>query len=336
MNDRRGTRTDDAGDLRGRFEEAAPVILVDPEPVARRARRRRAVTRAVAAVGAAAAVLAVVLLVRPGEPWTGPPADAPPPAEPGRAVSLAVLPRTVAPGDVVTAVLVANHPNDLTFGVEADVERWDGRAWRRAGVTGLCLAEWSCVSTVTDRLEGSESIGLGAAPGSPGPATLLSTEGLADGWYRLVQHAALRKGVATGVFEVRRDAAPAPPLPDPNGLRLVVEPPLVPPEGGLAAVITWVPAGDDGSLTAEEIEAVDRSFDPAVLVQRWDGDGWLDVVSVPTRERDDELGVEWGSPVTLPRLDEGAYRLVRTRADGTDAWGVLFVVPGAPALPLAP
>src|SRR5690606_20735861 len=107
---------DDAADLRSRFEDVAPVILVDPEPVIRRGRRRRAVARAGAGLGAIAVVLAVVLMVRPGAGTSGPVADTPPPPEPTRPVAIQVVPGAVQPADVVPAVLLASEDNDLTFG----------------------------------------------------------------------------------------------------------------------------------------------------------------------------------------------------------------------------
>ncbi|MCL3861142.1 hypothetical protein [Actinotalea sp. K2] len=323
---------DRAEDLRRRFEEVAPVILVDPDPVVRRGRRRRATARAAAGLGVVAVVLAVVLLVRPEGRGFAPAVSTPPPPEQTRPVAVQVVPGAVAPGDVVTAVLVAGEANDLTFGVDAEVDRWDGAQWRRAGFAHLCLVEWECVGTVMDRLDAVEGIGLGAVPGTPAPATVLSTEGLADGWYRLVQRAALEKGVAAGVFEVRTGAPAAPPLPAQDDVRLTVDPVLVPPEGGLARVVTQVPAGADGTLTAEDIEEVDTGLDPSALVQRWDGRQWLDVVDVPVQERETDLGVEWGSPVALPALEEGSYRLVRERTDATALWGVFTVLTGAPAL----
>lgn len=332
MNGHRSPTPDGAEDLRGRFEQVATVILVDPDPVVRRGRRRRAMARAGAGLGAVAAVLVVALLVRPDGATPGPVAGDPPPPEPDRPVAIQVVPEVVTPGDVVTAVLIANEANDLTFGVAAEVDRWDGDQWRRAGVVGLCLVEWQCVGTVTDQLGGVNDIGLGATPGAPGSSTVLSTEGLTDGWYRLVQRAARDKGLASGVFQVRSDARAAPPLPPQDEARLTVDPVLVPPEGGLARVTTQVPPDEDGNLTAEDIEAVDTVLDRSAQVQRWDGATWLDVVEVAVLEREADRGVEWGSPVALPALDEGSYRLVRARADGAPLWGVFTVTAGAPTL----
>lgn len=331
MNGPRNATPDGAEDLRSRFADVAPVILVDPAPVVRRGRRRRTAARIGGALGVVAAVLVVVLVVRPGGGAVGP-VSTPPSPEPTRPVAIQVVPQVVAPGGVVTAVLVAGEANDLTFGIAADVDRWDGSAWQRAGVTALCLVEWQCVGTVTDRLGGVEDIGLGAAPGTPGPATVLSTEGLADGWYRLTQ-TAWPEGVATGVFEVRTGAPAGAPQPSTEEERLTVDPVLVPPAGGQVRVVTQVPPGDDGTLTAEDIEEVDASLDPTAQVQRWDGEQWLDVAEVPVGQRATDLGAEWGSPVALPALDEGSYRLLRARAGAQPLWGVFTVTTGAPALP---
>lgn len=331
MNAHRDVPADEAADLRDRFEDVAPVITVDPAPVIRRGRRRRVVTWAGGALGAVAAVaVAVVLLARPGGEGPGPATTPPPPEEPGP-VSILVVPGVVEPGGVVTAVLAANEENTLTFGVEAEVERWNGREWRPTGAAHMCLGDWSCIGRVVDRLDAVETIGLNAPVGRLGAATVLSTEGLADGWYRLI-HRAGRGQFATGVFEVRTGAPAAPPQPDRDAVRLAFEPALVPPEGGLARVTTLVPANPDGTLTAEDIEAVDAGLDPTARIERWDGARWLEVAEVPVLEPDAE-GAEWDHPFPLPPLDEGSYRVIRGGAGDVEAWGVFAVVAGAPDLP---
>ncbi|NCT90410.1 hypothetical protein GXB85_05520 [Cellulomonas sp. APG4] len=322
--------TDDQ--LRARFEHAAPAIHVDPAPVVRRARRRRAVTRAATGLVVTAAVLTVALVTRPWGDGSAPVATAAPPPEPRGAVSVEISPRVVEPGDAVTAVLVAHEANDLTFGVAARVERWDGSRWRPSGVAHLCLAEWECVGSVGPRLGATEDIGLGAEPGTLGPATTFSTEGLGDGWYRLVQSAVLDEDVATGAFEIRAGAGAAPPLPPRDEVALTVTPVLVPPDGGQVSVATWVPAGADGTLTSEDVEAADRQLGATALVQRWTTQQWRDAIEVRVGRRDAGLGVEWGSPVVLPALEEGSYRVVRTRDDGSQAWGTFAVTAAAPVL----
>lgn len=312
-----------------REASAATVVVLDG---ADDGAARRVAAAVVAGLAVLAAVIVIVLLLRPTDGAAGPSTAAPPPPEPDRPVSIALLPDVVAPGDIMTAMLVAHEVNDLVFGIAVDVERWDGEQWRPAGVAALCLAEWSCVGTVTDRLEAVEGIGLTAlSPEIPGSTTLLSTEGLGEGWYRIVQPAALDEGTATGIFQVRRDAPAAPPQPGSDEVRLGVVPALVPPDGGLVRVVTEVPAGSDGVLTAEDVESVDDALDPTALVQRWDGAQWLDVTEVPVQDREADRGVEWGAPALLPELDEGSYRLLRTR-DGEPVWGVFTVRSDAPTL----
>lgn len=332
MSTRQDVTPDDAQDLRARFEGAAPVITVDPAPVVRRGRRHRVVTRSGGALGAVAAVaVAVMLLTRLGGDGPGPATTTPPPPEEPRPVSILVAPAVVAPGGVVTAALVANEQNNLMFGVEAEVERWNGREWRPTGAAHMCLSEWSCIGKVTDRLDAVETIGLSAPVGRLGAETALSTEGLVDGWYRLI-HRASGGRFATGVFEVRTGAPAAPPQPDRDDVRLSLDPVLVPPEGGLARVTTLVPANTDGTLTAEDIEAVDAGLDPTARIERWDGARWLEVAEVPVLEPDVE-GAEWDHPFPLPPHDEGAYRVFRGGAGDAEAWGVFAVVNGAPELP---
>jgi hypothetical protein len=157
----------------------------------------------------------------------------------------------------------------------------------------------------------------------------MSTDGLSDGWYRIMQRAALDEGVATGVFEIRAGSDAAPPAPPADAVRLGVEPVLVPPDGGLVRVTTLVPSGPDGNLTAEDIAEADASLASTARVQRWDGQAWLNVVEVSVEPRDASLGAEWGSPVTLPPLGEGSYRLVRDRAGEPAVWGLFTVTPGA-------
>ena len=328
---RHSTPVGDADALRDRLAHAAPTIVVDPDAVMRKAKRRRALVRVGTTAGVFVAILAAALVMRPWGGSSDPATMVSPPPEPSRPVEMQVVPDRVTPGDVVTVVLHANADNGLTFGVAAELERWDGAEWRPAGEVGLCLVEWGCVGTVTSRLEAVAAIGLGAVPGRPGPSTLMSTDGLSDGWYRVTQLAALGEGVATGVFEVRTGSNAAPPAPPGDEVRLSVEPALVSPDGGLVRVATLVPSGPDGNLTAEDIEQADASLASSALVQRWDGRAWLDVVDVSVEPREPSLGPEWGSRVTLPPLEEGSYRLVRERAGEPSAWGLFAVISGVSA-----
>lgn len=321
----------DADALRDRLAHAAPTIVVDPEAVIRKARRRRTLVRVSTTAGVFVAILAAALVMRPWGGSSGPATMVSPPPEPSRPVEIQVVPDRVTPGDVMTVVLHANADNGLTFGVAAELERWDGAGWHPAGDVGLCLAEWGCIGTVTSRLEAVNDIGLGAVPGQLGSPTLMSTDGLSDGWYRITQRAALDEGVATGVFEIRTGSNAAPPAPPTDEVRLGVEPALVSPDGGLVRVTTLVPSGPDGLLTADDIAQADASLASSALVQRWDGRTWRDVVDVSVEPREASLGSEWGSRVTLPPLTEGSYRLVRERAGEPAAWGLFAVITGVSA-----
>lgn len=325
MTEPHSTPLADADALRERLAHAAPTIVIDPGTVMRKARRRRALVRAGTAAGVVIVVLVAGLVMRPWGGSSDPATMSAPPQEHSEPVEIQVVPERVAPGDVVTVVLQANADNDLTFGVAAKVERWDGEAWHPVGEVGLCLVEWECVGRVTSRLGAVNDIGLGAVPGEPGLPTLMSTDGLSDGWYRITQRAALDEAGATGVFEIRTGSNPAPPVPPTDEVRLEIQPILVPPHGGLVRVTTLVPYGPDGILTAEDVAQADASLATSALVQRWDGQAWLDVVEVPVDTPEDSLGPEWGSPVTLPALDHGSYRLVRERADEPAVWGLFTV-----------
>ncbi len=331
MTARHSTPLGDADALRDRLAHAAPTIVVDPEAVMRKARRRRALVRVGTTAGVFVVMLVAVLVMRPLGGSQGPAAMVSPPPEPSRPVEIQVVPGRVSPGDVVTVVLQANADNGLTFGVAAELDRWDGEQWRPVGEVGLCLVDWGCIGKATSRLEAVAAIGLGAVPGQPGPSTLMTTDGLSDGWYRVTQHAALGEGVATGVFEIRAGSNAAPPPPPADEVRLSVEPALVSPDGGLVRVATLVPSGPDGTLTAQDIEKADASLASSALVQRWDGQKWLDVVEVSVEPRGTDLGAEWGSLLTLPPLEEGSYRLVRERAGEPSAWGLFAVISGVSA-----
>src|SRR5690606_24462411 len=94
-------------------------------------RRRRATRVAVGALAVAAVAgvtTAAVALLGPGPT---PPADAPPPpAVDEGGVALWLSADRVPPGDVaVAAALVSRDGTTATFGVEADLERWDGDSW---------------------------------------------------------------------------------------------------------------------------------------------------------------------------------------------------------------
>ncbi|WP_291379865.1 hypothetical protein, partial [Demequina sp.] len=121
MTDHPRTPPGDVEALRHQFAQAAPSIVANPDAVVRRARRRRAWVRAGTSAGVIAVMLVAVLVVRPWGGAPGPAATLPPPSEPSREVEIQVVPEAVAPGEVVTVVLIANADNGLTFGVAAQL-----------------------------------------------------------------------------------------------------------------------------------------------------------------------------------------------------------------------
>lgn len=315
-----------ADPLRARFEAAAPPLHVDADRIVRRGRRRRGLVRAGGVLGSLVLVVAVLVVARPGV-GAGPVAATPPP-EPAADVSLWLSATEVPTGPAtIVSALVAHADTDAVFGVGAELERWDGRGWRPHRLVGLCLAEWRCVGELVADPEGFavNDIGLSATPERPGPAQSFSTDGLEEGWYRLVQGAALGGAPARAVFAVTDGAAATAPLPPTDRMSLVVEPVMVPPSGGRVDVAVVVLPDATGTTTSEDVAAAARALGDTAAVERWDGAAWAPVaeVEVPALSR---------AAVMLPALDEGAYRVVRAGPDG-DAFGTFWVTDQAPDLP---
>lgn len=320
----------DAGDLAARFRAAAPVLAADPAAIVARGRRRRRATRvavgALAVAAVAGVTTAAVALLGPGPT---PPADAPPPpAVDEGGVALWLSADRVPPGDVaVAAALVSRDGTTATFGVEADLERWDGDSWEPYRKTGLCLADWHCTARWyapgAPEVQGFNDIGLGVGPGAPGPLVRFTTDGLAPGWYRVVQES-VDGVVAHGVLEVA-DGAPAPaPLWPEDSPAVTVQPPLVPASGGDVALVPLVPPDDGGNLSAEMLSGAMAGLDPDALVQRWADGAWADVGTVATEEPAAE-SVPGELAARLPALDPGAYRVL-LRGNGKELEGSFWVV----------
>lgn len=318
--------------LPARFHAAAPVLTADATAIIARGRRRRRAARgataalAVAAV-AVAATAAVGLLRGPTEPPAS--TTPPPPEEPG-AVSLWLSSERVPPGDTdVVAVLVSNDGTEVTFGVPAGLERWDGSAWREYRRTNMCLAEWHCTARWqapdAAEVQGADDIGLGVAAGSPGPVERFTIDGLEPGWYRVVQEA-YGGVVARGVFEVADDAPEPPPLWPVDGIAVSVQPALVAPGGGEVALVPLVPPVD-GTLDEGMLTAAMAGLDDMALVQRWGPSGWDEVADVAL-SAPDAVSVPGELTARLPALEPGAHRVL-LRGDGTELVGSFWVLDGA-------
>lgn len=298
---------DDWGDIERR------VAAVDPGPRSGRSRTRLGV--------AAAAVFVVVVVGAAALVWHGwvdelavvGDGSSRAPAVESSPVRLWISAERAPAGSSVelVAVLVDDEGVDATFGLEASIDRWDGGAWVPHRRLVMCLPESRCTAVphgLGDPM-GVDDIGLSAAPGQPGPAQRFSTEGLDVGWYRVAQRS--NEGVvAAGRFEVADDASPTAPLEPVDRPGLSVSPVLVSPVVGAVRLEPLVSPDADGNLTAEDIEAAVEGLSETATIERWDGRRWVATAEV-------ELAPdEWPSARTaqLPELQDGAYRLVRTRA----------------------
>lgn len=265
---------------------------------------------------------------------------APPPEEPGP-VSLWLSADRVPPGDTeLVAILVSNDGTEATFGVYAELERWDGDSWVLERHSGLCLAEWHCTARMQPLADdlAIEDIGLWVDATTPGPVERFTVEGLDPGWYRLSTET--NDGdVARGVFELADDAPEPAPLWPVDDVAVTVQPPLVQPYTAdqEVAVSPLVPPVD-GALDAGTIETAMAGLESVARLERWDGSGWVAADATPLTAPAD-ASVPGETRATLPDLEPGAYRLVRPteyglRDDGAayrEVVGNLWVPGEAPA-----
>lgn len=313
--------------LRERYDAALPDVAVDPAPIVRRGRRRRRVRQVgggLAVVAAIAALVVTVSLTSSGP--RHPPTTPPPPEEPSD-YSLWLSAGQVPPGDVELVAVLVNHTGvEATFGVYAELDRWDGDSWEAYRHAGMCLDHWHCTARFQD-LAGDlavEDIGLGATVDQPGPVERFTVAGLDPGWYRLTQ-SAYEGPVAAGVFEVVEGAtAPAPlwPLDVPA---ISVQPAVLPTDGGAVTLTPLIPVGEDGSQTAEDIAAAVEGLAETATVERWDGAGWAAVGTSLPLASDDPSGAATERAATVTPLEPGEYRLVRT-GPGGDHIGRFWVI----------
>lgn len=235
-------------------------------------------------------------------------ADRPPPP-PASPVTLWLSADRIPPGQVeLVAVLVDHEGVDATFGVYAEVHRWDGDDWTHYGHIVMCMDHWHCTARV-ERSDGSVAvpgIGLGPRLGVPGPIERFTTDGLDVGWYRISQTA--NEGVvAAGVFHVVAGAPAPAPLVSVDAPAISISPALVSPGGDEINLYPLIPA-PDGSQSREDVLRAIEGLSETARIERWDGAGWevvatVDLLRVP--------GDSLQRSAVLPSLAAGAYRLVR-------------------------
>ena len=246
-----------------------------------------------------------------------------PPAEEASPVSIWLSASEVPPGPAELVAMLVNHGSaDVTFGVAATLERWNGGAWVPRGRLVMCLDHWHCTARVDDAAEplAVPSIGLSPRPGTPGPIERFTTDGLDVGWYRLAQEA--NEGVvAAGIFEITEGAQPLPPLVPIDAPAISVSPALLSPDGGAVSLYPLIPT-PSGSQSREDIQRAINGLSETAQLERWDGSAWETVAEI-------ELTIEGGDDLArsarLPGLRPGAYRLVREGPDATHV-GNLWVV----------
>ena len=217
--------------------------------------------------------------------------------------------------------MLVNHGSaDVTFGVYATVERWDGGAWVPRGGLVMCLDHWHCTARVNDADSVAvPAIGLGPRAGMPGPIERFTTDGLDVGWYRLAQEA--NEGVvAAAIFEVAEGAEPLTPLVPIDAPAISVSPTLLSPDGGAVSLYPIDP-GERLAVQAGRPAATEGLAESARL-ERWDGSDWEEVAEVELTTED---GDDFARTARLPSLLPGDYRLVREGPD-TAHVGHLWVV----------
>jgi hypothetical protein len=265
--------------------------------------------RTIAAVAVAAVFVALAVVA--ASTFSDRVAAASPPPVSASPVSLWLSAERVAPGPIELVAILVNHEGvDVTFGVRAEVDRWDGDEWIPHGELVMCMDYWHCTARIQPP-GGSDAvpaIGLGPQLGSPGPVERFTTDGLQVGWYRISQTA--NEGtVAAAVLEVAEDAPTPAPLVPIDAPAISVTPALVSRGGGEVQLYPLIPA-PSGSQSRTDIERAIQDLSETAQIERWTGLAWEVVGS---EELQDGGGDDIARSVVLPPLPAGEYRLVRER-----------------------
>jgi hypothetical protein len=214
-----------------------------------------------------------------------------------------------AGGPVAFAVVVppGSGPATTSGGVDGELERLEGSAWTSVGQFGASLDFWGGFGSVVGPGEelAIPAIGLTVPERGVGALEFLMIPKLEPGRYRL------RSGSVTGEFDVRIDAPPPPRLAsqERGGLGLLtVSPALVSTQGG-PIILT----ADVGS-SIDELTTFTAELGPDADVDQWTGGAWqprgtFRVTPAPVSNLA-------AVAITLPRLPEGMYRVVRHHPRG--------------------
>lgn len=251
-----------------------------------------------------------------------------PPAEPDGPFSLWLSATRVPLGPTeLVAVLINHDGTDATFGVGATVERWDGRTWVPHRQVLLCMDHWSCTARLgpLDEQQDVPAIGLGATVEHPGPVERFTTDGLDVGWYRLSQQAN-EQVVAAAIFEVASDASAPAPLWPIDRPAISVSPPLLDRSGGSVTLSPLVPDAGDVS----DYERAVTGLTETASVERWDGEAWAQVTDIALGQAPPQASLTERT-ATMPPLEPGSYRLVRTGPLGPQVGSFWVLEPQLPS-----
>ncbi|MGD9797317.1 MAG: hypothetical protein AB7H43_11930 [Acidimicrobiia bacterium] len=236
-------------------------------------------------------------------------ADAPPPLDPGD-YSLWMSASTAPPDTELVAVLVNQGDGADTFGILAEVQRWEGGRWRTHRQLAMCMDHWHCTAEPVERVTDLPAIGLSPSAGGSGPIERFRTSGLDDGWYR-ISHTSNEGSVAAGLLQVMSGAPRPAPLAPTDVPSLSVAPPLLAGAPSTLQLFPLVPP-TDGQLTGADLAAAVSGLAGAMALQRWTGLDWQTTDSVDVRtDGSDRLT----RLVTVPSLADGEYRLIHGEGD---------------------
>ena len=237
-----------------------------------------------------------------------------PPALTSSSYSLWLSSERIPPGPVELVAVLINHEGvDATFGVHADVDRWDGSEWVPYGELVMCMDHWHCTARIQSpgEVDAVPALGLTAQLGRPGPVERFTTDGLEPGWYRISQGSNERIVAAT-ILEITEGASAPAPLVAVDAPAISVTPAVASADGAEVHLYPLIPPGPDGSLSREDVLAAIRGLTEVARLERWEGSSWVVVGEVRLRAAEEDLTYS----ADLPVLPVGEYRLVRSGPNG--------------------
>lgn len=211
-----------------------------------------------------------------------------------------------------------------TFGVGAQLDRWDGTQWQPHRWVRLCMDFWHCVGSlhlINEEGFGIEDIGIEVGASGTGSTTYLRLEGLDPGWYRL-QQTSVAGVQANGVFEVVAADAPVVPV-GPRDVDTIAPDRTLLTEADRTVLIRREPA------TTQPDDSPAYDLGETVDLETWTGQSWDPVTAIALVPAPEEDAYRSTYRAELPPLDVGAYRLVDRNQPG-EAQAVLWITDDTP------